>query len=130
MDLYIDGTGKINQAGVDHYNKLVNALLAQGIEPYVTLYHWDLPQALHDRYNGWLSPQIIKDFAAFAETCFENYGDREDVLSFSTSSATNGNSATEPYIVAHNMLLSHGTVADIYRKKYKAKQQGSHGHIT
>ncbi|KAJ6312202.1 hypothetical protein OIU77_013864 [Salix suchowensis] len=76
MDLYIDGTGKINQAGVDHYNKLVNALLAQGIEPYVTLYHWDLPQALHDRYNGWLSPQIIKDFAAFAETCFENYGDR------------------------------------------------------
>ncbi|KAJ6718366.1 BETA-GLUCOSIDASE [Salix purpurea] len=52
---------------------------------------------------------------------------QEDVLSFSTSSATKGNSATEPYIVAHNMLLSHGTVADIYRKKYKAKQQGSLG---
>ncbi|KAB5538463.1 hypothetical protein DKX38_015996 [Salix brachista] len=147
-----NGTGKINQAGVDHYNKLVNALLAQGIEPYVTLYHWDLPQALHDRYNGWLNPQIIKDFAAFAETCFENYGDRvKHWITFNEPHTVaiqgydvglhapgrcsiflhlfcpDGNSATEPYIVAHNMLLSHGTAADIYRKKYKAKQQGSLG---
>ncbi|CAK7326180.1 unnamed protein product, partial [Dovyalis caffra] len=56
--IFPNGTGKINQAGVDHYNKFINALLAQGIEPYVTLFHWDLPQVLHDRYNGWLSPQI------------------------------------------------------------------------
>ncbi|KAJ6726656.1 BETA-GLUCOSIDASE 6-LIKE [Salix purpurea] len=123
----VHGTGKINQAGVDHYNKFINALLAQGIEPYVTLFHWDLPQALHDRYNGWLSSQIIKDFATFAETCFQNYGDREDALSFSTSSAGLETQQLSPYIVAHNMLLSHGVAADIYRKKYKAKQQGSLG---
>ncbi|KAG5240183.1 beta-glucosidase [Salix suchowensis] len=150
--IYPNGTGKINQAGVDHYNKFINALLAQGIEPYVTLFHWDLPQALHDRYNGWLSSQIIKDFAAFAETCFQNYGDRvKNWITFNEPHTVSiqgydvglqapgrcsillhlfcraGNSATEPYIVAHNMLLSHGAAADIYRKKYKAKQQGSLG---
>ncbi|KAJ6318038.1 hypothetical protein OIU76_013561 [Salix suchowensis] len=152
LDLSVNGTGKINQAGVDHYNKFINALLAQGIEPYVTLFHWDLPQALHDRYNGWLSSQIIKDFAAFAETCFQNYGDRvKNWITFNEPHTVSiqgydvglqapgrcsillhlfcraGNSATEPYIVAHNMLLSHGAAADIYRKKYKAKQQGSLG---
>nr|AUO68304.1 putative glycoside hydrolase [Populus trichocarpa] len=150
--IYPNGTDKINQAGVDHYNKFINALLAQGIEPYVTLYHWDLPQALHDKYNGWLSPQIIKDFATFAETCFEIYGDRvKHWITFNEPHTVAiqgydvglhapgrcsiflhlfcraGSSATEPYIVAHNILLSHGTVADIYRKKYKAKQRGSLG---
>ncbi|CDP11049.1 unnamed protein product [Coffea canephora] len=54
-----DGTGELNQAGVDHYNTLINTLLANGIEPYVTIYHWDLPQALQDKNNGWLSPQIM-----------------------------------------------------------------------
>ncbi|XWS23106.1 hypothetical protein CRYUN_Cryun29cG0092800 [Craigia yunnanensis] len=72
----VNGTGEINQAGVDHYNHFINALLAEGIEPYVALYHWDLPQALEDKYNGWLDPQIIKDFAMYAETCFQLFGDR------------------------------------------------------
>lgn len=81
-----DGVGQVNQAGIDHYNKLINALLAKGewqqnlfpvrvdellkesdrwkknlagIQPYVTLYHWDLPQALEDKYNGWLNRQIV-----------------------------------------------------------------------
>ncbi|TXG58018.1 hypothetical protein EZV62_015847 [Acer yangbiense] len=56
MCLFVDGSGEINQAGV---NNLINALLAKGIEPYVTLYHWDLPQALADKYNGWLYRQIM-----------------------------------------------------------------------
>ncbi|OAY59393.1 beta-glucosidase 40 [Manihot esculenta] len=150
--IYPNGNGAINQAGVDHYNKLINALIAAGIEPYVTIYHWDLPQALEDRYNGWLDPQIIKDYATFAETCFEKFGDRvKQWITFNEPHTFTiqgydvglqapgrcsillrllcraGNSATEPYIVAHNVLLSHGTVADIYKKKYKAKQGGSLG---
>lgn len=150
--IFPDGTGKINQAGVDHYNRLINALIAEGIEPYVTLYHWDLPQALQDKYNGWLDPQIIKDFALYAETCFQQFGDRvKHWITFNEPHTFTvqgydvglhapgqcsillrlfcraGNSATEPYIVAHHVLLSHATVADIYRKKYKAKQQGSLG---
>ncbi|KAL0358156.1 UNVERIFIED_CONTAM: Beta-glucosidase 6 [Sesamum calycinum] len=74
--IYPNGTGAINQAGINHYNKLIDALLANGIQPYVTLYHWDLPQSLEDGYNGWLSPQSIKDFATYAETCFKAFGDR------------------------------------------------------
>lgn len=57
--IFPNGSGQINQAGVDHYNKLINALLANGIEPYVTLYHWDLPQALDDSYKGWLDGRIV-----------------------------------------------------------------------
>ncbi|KAH7858676.1 hypothetical protein Vadar_026570 [Vaccinium darrowii] len=150
--IFPSGTGEINQAGVDHYNNVINALLAKGIEPYVTLYHWDLPQALEDRYKGWLSPQIIKDFAIFAETCFQKFGDRvkhwitfNEPHTFTTQGydvglqapghcsvlllpfCRAGNSRTEPYIAAHNVLLSHATVADIYRKKYKAKQRGAIG---
>ncbi|KAI9124811.1 hypothetical protein K1719_004138 [Acacia pycnantha] len=150
--IFPNGSGEINQAGIDHYNRVINALLAKGIEPYVTLYHWDMPQALADRYNGWLSPEIIKDFATYAETCFQNFGDRvkhwitfNEPHSFTTQGydiglhapgrcsiflhlfCPVGNSATEPYIVAHNVLRSHATVADIYRKKYRDVQHGSLG---
>nr|XP_048318557.1 beta-glucosidase 40 isoform X1 [Ziziphus jujuba var. spinosa] len=150
--IFPNGSGEINQAGVDHYNKLINALLAKGIEPYVTIYHWDLPQALEDKYKGWLDPRIIKDFATFAETCFQKFGDRvkhwitfNEPHTFSIQGydvglqapgrcsiilrlfCRAGNSATEPYIVAHHVLLSHATTVDIYRRKYKSKQQGSVG---
>lgn len=150
--IFPNGSGEINQKGVDHYNNLINALLAKGIEPYVTLYHWDLPQALEDQYNGWLSPQIIKDYAVYAETCFQKFGDRvkhwmtfNEPHTFSIQgydvglqapgrcSILNhllcraGNSATEPYIVGHNVLLSHAAAVDIYRKKYKSKQKGALG---
>ncbi|XP_020206710.1 beta-glucosidase 40 [Cajanus cajan] len=147
-----DGSGEINQAGIDHYNKLINSLLAKGIEPYVTLYHWDLPQALEKKYKGWLSPMIIKDFATYAEICFKNFGDRvKHWITFNEPHTfammgydlgfeapgrcsillhqlcRNGNSATEPYIVAHNVLNSHAIVVDTYRKKYKKIQGGSIG---
>ncbi|XAR55927.1 Beta-glucosidase, partial [Bertholletia excelsa] len=125
--IFPNGTGKINQAGVDHYNKVINTLLANGIEPYVTLYHWDLPQALEDRYRGWLSPVIRRDFVRYAETCFEKFGDRVKHWITFNEPHTAGNSATEPYIVAHNVLVSHGLAADVYRRKYKPKQGGSVG---
>ncbi|KAL4303604.1 hypothetical protein GQ457_10G028770 [Hibiscus cannabinus] len=150
--IFPNGSGAINQAGVDHYNNFINALLAAGIEPVVTLYHWDLPQALEDKYNGWLDRQIIEDFAIYAETCFKLFGDR--VKHWTTFNEPDtftvqgydvglqapgrcsiilhlfckaGDSSTEPYIVAHNVLLSHATAVDIYRKKYKAKQHGQVG---
>lgn len=58
--LYPNGTGQVNQAGIDHYNRVINSLLAKGIEPYVTIYHWDLPQALEDKYTGWFDRQIME----------------------------------------------------------------------
>ncbi|KAL2519297.1 Beta-glucosidase 40 [Abeliophyllum distichum] len=150
--IFPNGTGEINQAGIVHYNNLINALLANGIEPYVTIYHWDLPQSLEDRYTGWLDPQIIKDYAIYAETCFKEFGDRVKYwITFNEPHTLAiqgydvglqapgrcsillhgfcraGNSATEPYIVGHNVLLSHAAAVGIYKKKYQPTQGGSIG---
>ncbi|XP_072981376.1 beta-glucosidase 6 [Typha angustifolia] len=150
--IFPNGTGEVNQAGIDHYNRLINALLAKGIEPYVTLYHWDLPQVLQDKYEGWIDRQIIKDYTNYAEACFKAFGDRvKNWITFNEPHTfaiqgydvglqapgrcsillrlfcRAGSSATEPYIVAHNVLLAHATVADIYRRYYKPTQHGSVG---
>jgi 6-phospho-beta-glucosidase len=71
-----NGTGEINRAGIDFYNNLIDELVLQGIEPMITLYHWDLPQALQDKYKGWESRDIIDDFVSFSKVCFENFNDR------------------------------------------------------
>lgn len=70
-----EGTGEINQKGVDFYNRLIDGLIARGVTPWVTLYHWDLPQALQDR-GGWVNRDIIDWFNAYAEVCVRLFGDR------------------------------------------------------
>lgn len=69
------GTGKPNQKGIDFYSKLVNELLAAGITPYATLYHWDLPQALQDK-GGWQTKETSKAFADYAGIIAKAMGDR------------------------------------------------------
>uniref|UniRef100_H2YY92 beta-glucosidase n=1 Tax=Ciona savignyi TaxID=51511 RepID=H2YY92_CIOSA len=66
----------INEIGIDYNNRLIDALRLNNIEPVVTLYHWDMPQALQIEYGGWLDSRIISDFAAYATLCFERFGDR------------------------------------------------------
>ena len=73
--IFPEGKGKLNQAGLDYYNRLVDELLANGIRPFPTLYHWDLPQALQDE-GGWANREIIGHFTAYAETCIKSLGDR------------------------------------------------------
>jgi beta-glucosidase len=70
-----DGTGRINQAGIDHYNKLIDYCLQQSIEPWLTLYHWDLPQALEDK-GGWTNREMVNWFSEFVTICAQNFGDR------------------------------------------------------
>lgn len=71
-----DGDGAPNEKGIAFYDNIINECLRHGIEPMVTLYHWDLPQALQDRYGGWESRQCADAFAVYAKLLFERYGDR------------------------------------------------------
>ncbi|XP_022960187.1 vicianin hydrolase-like [Cucurbita moschata] len=143
--------GGVNPLGVKFYNNLINELLANGIIPYVTLFHWDLPQALEDKYDGFRNVKIVNDFRNYADLCFKLFGDRvkywttlNEPYSFSAfgynsgtfapgrcsnyvGNCTAGNSGTEPYIVAHNLLLSHAAAVKVYRTKYQAKQKGKIG---
>jgi len=70
-----EGKGRVNEAGVDFYSRLVDELLRAGITPAVTLYHWDLPAAL-DRLGGWPAPEMAEYFADYAELVFRRLGDR------------------------------------------------------
>lgn len=70
------GTGRVNPAGLDFYQRLVDCLLLQGITPHVTLFHWDSPQALEERYGSWRSRDMAKDFADYAAVVVKALGDR------------------------------------------------------
>jgi beta-glucosidase len=74
--VFPEGTGAPNPKGLDFYNRLLDELLANGIEPYATLYHWDLPQALQDRVGGWQSSDTSKAFADYAGYVAERLSDR------------------------------------------------------
>lgn len=71
-----EGVGAVNERGIDFYSRLVDALLAAGIEPFATLYHWDLPQTLQDRFGGWQSADTAKAFANYAGIIAARLGDR------------------------------------------------------
>jgi len=136
------GRGKFNSAAVGFYRALLEELHAADITPWVTIYHWDLPQCLETEYNGWLSPKIVPDFEHYAKTCFELFGDRVKhwitlnepwcacILGYATGEHAPGYSrapGTDPYLVAHHMLLAHATAAACYRSRFQASQQGAIG---
>jgi beta-glucosidase/6-phospho-beta-glucosidase/beta-galactosidase len=73
--IFPEGTGRVNTEGVDFYNRLIDACLKRGLEPSVTLFHYDLPAALAHK-GGWARRGIVDDFEAYARTCFEAFGDR------------------------------------------------------
>ncbi len=70
-----EGRGALNPKGVDFYRRLAEALRAHGITPHATLYHWDLPQALQDKYSGWQSREVIQDYADYAAAAARSLGD-------------------------------------------------------
>ncbi|XP_062095794.1 beta-glucosidase 17-like [Humulus lupulus] len=136
----------VNQEGVKFYNNLIDELLSNGLQPLVTLFHWDLPQTLEDEYGGFLSPKIVNDYRDYVEFCFKEFGDRvKKWITFNEpnmfgmagySNGTNapgrcsnfmgncsaGNSGTEPYIVVHHIILAHAVAVNLYRQKYQVSQ--------
>ena len=71
-----DGDGEVNQHGIDFYNQVIDELISNGIQPLVTLYHFDLPYALVEKYNGWESRECAFAFERYARICFQAFGDR------------------------------------------------------
>jgi len=143
----------INQKGIDHYVKFAKDLRAAGIEPMVTLFHWDLPEGLDKRYGGLLNKEeFVKDFENYARVCFKAFGSLvklwitfnepwcSSILGFGTglfapgrtsdrSKSEVGDSSREPWIVGHNLLLAHGAAVKAYRDDFK-KQDGGQIGIT
>lgn len=74
--VFPDGVGEVNEAGIQYYRNLIDELRANGIEPIVTLYHYDLPWALVEKYNGWLSRQVVDDFAYYARYIINEFKDK------------------------------------------------------
>jgi beta-glucosidase len=74
--IFPNGRGSINQKGLDFYDRLIDELLAAGIQPWMTLYHWDMPQALEDDFGGWESQETCKHFANYAALLSKHYSDR------------------------------------------------------
>lgn len=133
-----EGTGSVNQKGVDFYNRLIDALLEKGIQPAATLFHWDYPQALQD-VGGWTDPDAGKIFGDYAELCFRSFGDR--VKFWITHNEPwcyaflgHGIGAHAPglkdealtYKVGHGLLLGHGEAV----ARYRALNQGGKIGIT
>ncbi|KAL6297074.1 hypothetical protein ACE6H2_005216 [Prunus campanulata] len=145
-------SGGINQEGIDYYNNLIDEVIKNGLTPYVTIYHFDAPQALEDKYGGFLNRSILNDFKDYCEICFKTFGDRVKnwitinepyiiaEMGYDSGVAppgrcsvpslfpcTSGNSSTEPYIVTHNLLLAHATAVKLYREKFQENQGGQIG---
>ena len=73
--IFPDGTGRVNEAGVDFYNRVIDFCLEMGIEPWITLYHWDLPYELEKR-GGWTNRDVISWFSDYVAFCVQQFGDR------------------------------------------------------
>lgn len=121
------GTGPVNRAGLDFYSGLVDELLAVGITPYATLYHWDLPQALDDA-GGWLVRETVDAFADYAGVVAEALGDRVHhwithnepwvaaFLGYRDGVFAPGRTDfLEALTAAHHILLSHGRAVPVIR---------------
>ena len=122
-----DGRGEVNQTGLDFYNQLVDALLEVGIEPFVTLYHWDLPQILQDE-GGWPVRGIVDAFTDYADVVSRALGDRVQkwitlnepwvsaFVGYSMGRHAPGHTSEDEAITAsHHLLLSHGRAVPVIR---------------
>lgn len=131
-----EGRGRVNPRGLDFYNRLVDALLDAGITPWVTLYHWDLPQVLQDR-GGWPARGTAEAFAEYADLVSRNLGDRVKhwmplnepwVSAFvgylEGRHAPGHTDLDEALAAAHHLLLAHGWAVPILRRNAPGAQVG------
>ena len=131
-----EGTGKVNEKGIDFYNALIDELLEQGIEPYITLYHWELPYEIYKR-GGWMNPEIVEWFGQYARLVAERFSDRVKYfftlnepqcfvgLGFLQGCHAPGVKALlrDTFEMAHNALKAHGRAVQMLRAYGKQNVQ-------
>lgn len=131
-----EGTGKVNEKGIDFYNALIDELLEQGIEPYITLYHWELPYEIYKR-GGWMNPEIVEWFGQYARLVAERFSDRVKYfftlnepqcfvgLGFLQGCHAPGVKAPlrDTFEMAHNALKAHGRAVQMLRAYGKQNVQ-------
>jgi beta-glucosidase len=130
------GRGRVNEAGLDFYDRLVDGMLERGLAPYATLYHWDLPQALQD-VGGWESRETVTAFADYADVVARRLGDRVATyatlnepwcsahLGYATGEHAPGvRDRRQSLLVAHHLLLAHGTAIPALRAAAPSAQHG------
>lgn len=130
------GYGQVNRPGLDFYDRLVDGLLAAGIEPWITLFHWDLPQALEDR-GGWVNRDTIEAFAEYADVLTRRVGDRVKRwitinepwvvahLGYTFGVMAPGRQdLKEAMQVAHALLVAHGRAVEVVRSNVSDGQVG------
>ena len=124
-----DGSGTVNEKGIAYYERLLDELAAAGIQPYATLFHWDLPQALEDRFGGWQSAETSKAFASYAELVAKRLSDRirhfftiNEFSCFTDDGYATGEKAPGKKLppaavnqVRHNAVLAHGLAVQAIR---------------
>ncbi|MHC1682129.1 MAG: GH1 family beta-glucosidase [Clostridiaceae bacterium] len=127
-----DGDGEVNLKGIEFYNNLIDECLKYGIVPFVTLYHWDLPQVLEED-GGWLNKRTVDAFVKYAKTCYEAFGDRvkhwitfNETVVFASLGYLAGahppgikNDVEKYFQVTHNVFTAHAKAV----KGYKALRQ-------
>ncbi|XP_070575688.1 cytosolic beta-glucosidase-like [Ptychodera flava] len=133
-----DGTVKtVNQSGLTYYRNLIDRLLEANIQPMVTLYHWDLPQALQDA-GGWENDTTIVHFNNYADLCFRELGDKVKLWitfnepyefireGYETGCLAPGleHQGTTVYRVAHNVIKAHAKAWHTYSNTYRERQNG------
>lgn len=127
---------EVNLNGIEHYNNVINELLKNGIQPMITMYHWDLPQRLQDM-GGWLNPLIVDFFCDYARILFAKFGDRVKfwITINEPLEVTQGygDSTYAPmldfhgsgeYLAGHHLLLAHSKVYRLYQETFKTLQNG------
>lgn len=135
--IYPEGEGLLNQSGLDFYKRLADELLAHGITPFATLFHWDLPLALQNRYRGFQNRRVAELFADYTETVVKALGDRikhwitiNEPFEFSCfghflgAHAPGGKNLLAYFRVMHNILLAHGLALERIKAVDPASKAG------
>ncbi|XP_066576626.1 beta-klotho [Amia ocellicauda] len=137
--LFPNGSVEVpNKKGVEYYSRLLDRLRQENIEPVVTLYHWDLPQALQQKYGGWKSEALVDIFNDYAAFCFKSFGSRVKywvtihnpylvaLQGYGTGQHAPGEAgnSTAVFTVAHNLIKAHARVWHTYDEQFRDLQKG------